>query len=400
MKPAFQTKACDSFVEPRNSWPINGEASPTEAMLTFDRCTTCAWMRCLLITLCVCLTCGGQVNSPPAGAMDTFKKELELARTAPDRDSRVEHLRQAVEYRPEDPRNLALEYRIGVLLCQHYDPKCPQPLRRREAVGVYEAVLKSYSHMDYYSSRPVDSMNDMQFMIPKAAVHLACLYRGLDGKEDKAREWTHFAMARMAETCERRKADWLSEPPPPEVHEDDPWGGPMARGKWEGRMQTWEERQRRAKEGDVFGPLEIAIAGAAVRQYGYSFGRQRPGEVAIPMGQIIRDFPGTPMAEIAEGHIERAKAMMLEGLDGNVLDGLPDDTVEAEAMKEADDVIVDETDTPVTSTSSENSVSENSVSPVAFSGRPKVAIGIGFVGLCVAAGALVWTWRKKPPVNP
>lgn len=76
--------------------------------------------------------------------------------------------------------------------------------------------------------------------------------------------------------------------------------------------------------------------------------------------------------------------------------------VEAKAINEANDVIVDTTDTVIvdkTDTPVTSSPSEKSVSTVASSGLPKVAIGIGFVGLCVIAGALVWTWRKKQPVN-
>ena len=76
------------------------------------------------------------------------------------------------------------------------------------------------------------------------------------------------------------------------------------------------------------------------------------------------------------------------------MDKFPDNAVEARAIKEANDVIADKTDTPVTSTSS-----GESVSPIVSSGRPKVAIGIGFVGFCVVAGTLVWTWRKKQTVN-
>jgi hypothetical protein len=114
----------------------------------------------------------------------------------------------------------------------------------------------------------------------------------------------------MQKTCEQRTKDWANEPSPPEVREDDPFGGPIERAKWKSRMHMWEQRQKRAKEGDVFSPLEMGTVEAAVRQYGYSFGlRQKAGDVALAMGTVIRDFPGTPMAKIAEGHIEKAKEM-------------------------------------------------------------------------------------------
>lgn len=81
---------------------------------------------------------------------------------------------------------------------------------------------------------------------------------------------------------------------------------------------------------------------------------------------------------------------------------LLDNIVEAKAIKEANDVIVDRMDTVIvdkTDTQVTSTPSEKSVSLVASSGRRKVAIGIGFLGLCFVAGALVWIWRKKQPVN-
>ena len=51
---------------------------------------------------------------------------------------------------------------------------------------------------------------------------------------------------------------------------------------------------------------ELAIAGAAVRQFGYSFGPQHPSEVPAVMERILREFPDTPLAKIAQHHIEEA----------------------------------------------------------------------------------------------
>ena len=47
---------------------------------------------------------------------------------------------------------------------------------------------------------------------------------------------------------------------------------------------------------------------AAVRQYGYSYGRQTPAQVPAVMDEIIKMFPGTPMAKVAEEHKQRAAA--------------------------------------------------------------------------------------------
>jgi hypothetical protein len=241
-----------------------------------------------------------------ASVVGSFEEEMRLAKRAVDRDARVEHLRRALESRPEDPNNLAIEYRIAVLLSQYYDPEHPLPRRPQEAVEVYEHIVASYRHMDYYSRHPVSGSDDLQFKIPLAAIHLA----SLDSRPGKARHWSHFAMARMAETFERRQADWRNQPPPPEVREDDPLGGPRERAKWESRMHAWEERQRRAREGDVFSTLEMGVVEQAFRRYRNSFGWLRPSETVVAMGQIVRDFPGAPMARLAQGRIDWARRSM------------------------------------------------------------------------------------------
>lgn len=265
--------------------------------------------------------CQGQDLSVSSEATQLFEEEVQLAEKASERDVKIVHYRNALKHRPGHPDNLAAEFRIAVLLSQYFSPKNPQPVRRRDSVSVYENILRTYKHMDYYSKRPVESSSDLQFKIPKAAIHLACLYRGLDGDNSKARQWTYFAMECMQKTCEQRTKDWTNEPAPPEVREDDIFGGRRERAKWKSRMQSWEQRKKRAKEGDVFSPLELATAKAAVRQYGYSFGlRQKAGDVALAMGNILRDFPGTPMAKIAEGHIGRAKEMQLEELNRSIMD--------------------------------------------------------------------------------
>ena len=262
-----------------------------------------------------------KVDSASSEATQLFEKEVQLAEKARERDVKIEHLRNALKHRPEHPDNLAAEFRIAVLLSQYYDPENPQPVLRKDSVGVYENILRTYKHMDYYSKKPVNSSGDMQLMIPEAAIHLACLYRGLDGDNGKARQWTHFAMKCMAETYEHRKTDWPSEPRPR-------WPGKQAlsmlgpeyKEKMQGRIERWKKRQKDAAEGDVFSPLEMSVVKAAVRQYGYTFGKQRLSEVVVPMSQIIKDFPGTPMVKVAQGHIERTKEMMLEQLDRVILD--------------------------------------------------------------------------------
>ena len=65
---------------------------------------------------------------------------------------------------------------------------------------------------------------------------------------------------------------------------------------------------------------KMEIAKAAVRQYGLTFGtKQKAMDVALAMGEIIRDFPNTPMAKIAANHIERAKEMSLKDIEENTI---------------------------------------------------------------------------------
>lgn len=122
-----------------------------------------------------------------------------------------------------------------------------------------------------------------------------------------------------------------------------------------------------------------------------------PENVKTPYTLLAVTKEGTPylitIVEIKTDGIEivyrklnvaEAKMYMVE---------FPHNAVEARAIKEANDVIVDKADAAVTS-----SPSENSVSTVASSGLLKVAIVIGFSGCCVA-GTLIWIWRKRQVLN-
>ncbi|HUT30913.1 MAG TPA: hypothetical protein VMX13_14060 [Sedimentisphaerales bacterium] len=256
---------------------------------------------------------------PPKGASaeeiantNRFNQELRLAKEAPDRNSKVEHMAKALSYGPNHPDNIKIEFEMAVAMSQHWDPENPQPMRREEALEIYKRILATYNHMDYYSPEPVNRSSCKQFMVPESAVHLACLYRGLRRDTPKARETLHFGMECMQKTYERRKSDWANAQPPREPKPNDRFGGPFKRAKWESRMAHWQKRKKAAEAGDVFSKLEMETAKAAVRQYGYTFGQRQKGmQVALAMGEIIRDFPDTPMAKIAAGHIERAKEMSI-----------------------------------------------------------------------------------------
>ncbi|MBN2589481.1 MAG: hypothetical protein JXA96_06445 [Sedimentisphaerales bacterium] len=252
--------------------------------------------------------------------VENFNAEIKLASEAPDRNSEIEHLQKALEYRPDDPDNIRIEFEIAIAMSQHWDPENPQPMRREESVEYYKRILNNYNHMDYYSIDGINSSSCRQFIIPQASIHLAGLQRGLYGDNESARKTLKISMQCMVQTYEKRKYDWLNANQPKDVKLEGRFGGPVERAKWESRMSMWETRKKKAEAGDVFSKLEMEIAKAAVRQYGLTFGtRQKAMDVALAMGEIIRDYPGTPMAKIAADHIEKAKEMSLEEINKEVL---------------------------------------------------------------------------------
>ena len=76
--------------------------------------------------------------------------------------------------------------------------------------------------------------------------------------------------------------------------------------KLRSRVDLWWQRRTASEKGQVFGAMETSIIVAAVRQFGLSYGNQHAEDVPAVMGLIVREFPGTPMATIAQGHIARA----------------------------------------------------------------------------------------------
>ena len=278
----------------------------------------------------VCATLRGENAPPPSEASANnadilVGEQMDLAEKAPDRDTRLVHLREALTIRPDHRDNLDIEFRIAVELSQRYDPKYPdQTPRRDEAIVVYEGLLTKYNHMDYYSSEPVDRSYDPQTMVPQAAVHLAWLYQGPHGDSAKARDCLIRAMDCLKQTYEKRIEDWSSAPPPPKPDPNSPFVGLLGMGKWEWRMAQWNERRQDAADGNVLGPLEMPVVKAAVRQYAYTYGRQKPYEVPAIMGEIVKLFPGTPMAKVAQEHTRRAMAMAEKDLNDELSMDLSD----------------------------------------------------------------------------
>jgi len=59
------------------------------------------------------------------------------------------------------------------------------------------------------------------------------------------------------------------------------------------------------------------LAEAAVRQYGLSFGPQRPDEVVPIMQRLIDKYPKSPIASAAQDHIDRARVLATHPADAH-----------------------------------------------------------------------------------
>lgn len=363
--------------------------------------TTANRWRRFVVVMCVaiaaaCATLRGQNAETPSETIDILvRQQMDLAEKAPDRDTRLVHLHKALTIRPDDPGNLAIVYRIAIELSQRYDPQYPeQTPRRKEAMVIYEKLVKEYHHMDYYSSEPVDRSYDPQLMVPGAYIHLACLYRGLHGDSAKARDCLIRAMECLKQTYEKRIEDWSSEPAPPKPNPNSPFGGLSAMGKWEARTAQWNKRRQDAANGDVFGPLEMESVKAAVRQYGYSHGRQKAYEVPAVMGEIIKMFPGTPMAKVAEEHAQRAVTMT----DDELYEKLPDTLTDMPPLSQLGQTDVaatpDSTPAPTSRDSSAHAANPNARTSTSDGSNyywPLLWVLAG----CIIVGAVLYVRKKK-----
>lgn len=241
-----------------------------------------------------------------------FNEELELAEKAPDRDSRVEHLRRALSYRPNHPDNLRIEYRMATMLHQNTDRAHNQGVRWEDALPIYEGIVERYDHMDYYLPIGVDVGTSPQHYVVSAAILAGGIhmYRRRDLRN--AREYFFKAMEFLNMTFERRKKQMANAPPPQLTPFEE---GPRGKQKLEWRMAEWAKHREDAAAGNVFAPRELRHAEAAVREYGTSFGLQKATEVPMAMSDIILAFPGTPMAKAAQRHVDRATEIALKKID-------------------------------------------------------------------------------------
>jgi hypothetical protein len=246
-----------------------------------------------------------QMRPPePATQPATFETELAAAKSATDRDGRVAHLRRALALRPGDADNLNIEFEIGILLGQR------DPVRQHDSLDAFERIVQRYDHANYYHAEPENSAVLPAMKVPRAAILAASILNGAAGDDQAARKYAVVAMKDMQWTFERRRADWQNEPRPTSRPFDE---GALEQAKLKNRIAYWEKRKTQAARGDIrlLGPYGEILAEAAVRQYFFSAGVKSLSQMRQSMDQIIRDFPGTPMAKIAQKNIESGFSQIL-----------------------------------------------------------------------------------------
>ena len=222
------------------------------------------------------------------------------------RDQYVEELRKIIVSRPNDPRNLLVEMEMGASLSQQTDPKHNQGTKIEEGFKIFEHIVKTYKHMDYYHFENSPNSADLELCVPRAAILAGdcCHIVSQDSKTSK--EYYLFAMECLKDTYERRLQDWKNEPAP-QISSSDL----NPERVYQFKKSEWEARQAAIKKGDIFGEnsQEAVTSSTAVRQYLLAFGRLLPEDVPAIMGLIILRFPNTPMAHSAQKYIDKAIKM-------------------------------------------------------------------------------------------
>jgi hypothetical protein len=240
-----------------------------------------------------------------------FDREMRLAEQSQDRDQAVAHMEKALISRPNNPANIIIEYRIGVLLSQVRGTS-GQVLRRDEAIKYFKSVVENYDHMSYYRGEPEESVSSPEFMVPRAQLQLGSLMWGYAADPEKAQRYLMMGMENVNATYQKRITDWLQAPKPqPETFSE----GAGAEEKYQARVVAWQKRRDAAARGEVLGEQETNVARELVRQYGYSYGPQHSEEVPAVMRAIVEKFPNTPMAKFAKEHIAKASEITSRQVD-------------------------------------------------------------------------------------
>ena len=237
------------------------------------------------------------------------------------RDEYVEELRKVITSRPNNPENISLEFEMGVVLSQYTDSKHNQGVKKKEGLEVYEHILKTYRHMDYYQFE-----NAVGAFCPDLAVPASAIYAGdehiiLSRDTETAKQDYLYAMECLRDTYEQRIQDWKNEPPP----QIDPYDRD-GEVRYKENKAVWDKRQAVAYSGEIFEPdsLEALTASTAVQQYLIAFAPLHPEDVPSIMGVIIQRFPNTPMAKYAQKYIDKASRMQGKKIAEDIFTNLVD----------------------------------------------------------------------------
>jgi len=255
-------------------------------------------------------------SSPPAEAAapasGTFDSEIAAAKTETDKTAKITHLHNALQLRPNDPQNIAIEFKIAELMSQNASLTSGEPIISSQSLEIFQHIVRTYDHTVYHPATPpttplspTDEDESPEMMVPRAAV-LAAVRLNQLGNGDVARKLLDTAMEDLQWTFRQRQAD-VEKPLPPMKEQDDvliltdPNQPQLAS---EDRRQQWLANLKRAQSGDLFTPAELAIVQAAVRQYSRTFGPPFEDDVPSALQEIVADYPDTPMAVIAHGRLQ------------------------------------------------------------------------------------------------
>ena len=236
--------------------------------------------------------------------LERFKEEMNLFEKAMNRETKIEHLRKALTYRPNHPDNIIVEYHLSVQTAHITDPQTHEYIRIDKARQMYEGIVNKYNHMDYYSKELPNHPRSPQIIVPECAI-AAGFYKK---DQAKAQKYYYKAMECLNQTYQQRIKDWQTAPSPKKPSEDSPFGGPREVAKWESRMFMWKRKKWDADRGDVLHEIELRLAKRAVRLYLLSYlsengDRNYPSfnqdKIRKAEMKIIKDFPDTPIAHYA-----------------------------------------------------------------------------------------------------
>lgn len=325
----------------------------------------------------------------------TFERAMQLADQAEGRVERVKYLKQALGLRPNHPNNIVIEYRIGIALAQHGDPATNTRPNPAEAIPWFKRVIEHYHHEDYYENEGPTGVWDAQLLIPKAkaAVQLISSHV-LSGSQSarRDRETALKALDALNYTYSRRRQAWL------DAEEPQPSENPMLReldeeSRVEARRSLWRQHRQAAARGEVLYKSEMNVLQSAVSHFGYTFGPQKPWEVEAGMRDLIRRYPDTPIARVAQSHIDQAAKMTRELAGEIVASGV--DLVDAVPLDDGnpDQVETGEDHQPAAQTSPADTTHPSTGDP-----RQTQRVAFGVIGgalLALILVAIVWACSKR-----